>query len=205
MDYMEVIRKRRSIRKFKDTPVPQNVIDDILESARLAPSGGNSQNWMFGVVTDKEVIRQLSDIAGKQEWITTAPLVIAVCADLSWEIAGYYDSDFGVAINRKRFTPQFVSYLQEYPGQKAVSLLLENGTVMVPGEHICLTAASHGLGSCWVGDLEVKKASEILNLPENYACAFLIPVGYPDMESIDIKRKDIAEITFHNKYGSKYY
>ena len=74
MDYMDVIRKRRSIWKFKDTPVPEEALRDILESARLAPSGGNSQNWLFGVINDKELIKELSKVAGPQTWIADSPI-----------------------------------------------------------------------------------------------------------------------------------
>ncbi|MBN2075332.1 MAG: nitroreductase family protein [Dehalococcoidales bacterium] len=205
MEYMEVIRKRRSIRKFRDTPVPKETIDDILESARLAPSGGNGQNWLFGVITDKEKIEELSVLAGNQRWIASAPLVIAVCAELNWKISDTPEDDYGLKINQDRFTSEFVHYLREYDDQAAVSLLFENGTVMIPGEHICLTAVDHGLGACWIGNLEIKQTSECLNLPADYACSYLIPIGYPDMEPVDIERKNISEVTFHNTYGSDYY
>ena len=201
MEYMDVVRKRRSIRKFKDAPVPEEAVNDILESARLSPSGGNSQNWLFGVITDKEVIRELAEDAGPQAWIAQTPLVIAVCAGITWKIGEQVEDDHGMKINKTRFTPELIQYLQDYPDQEAVAVLLENGTVMVPGEHICLTAASHGLGSCWIGDINVKKASEILRLPDTYACVFLILIGYPDMEPVEIPRRTREEITFFNRYG----
>jgi nitroreductase len=205
MEYMDVIRKRRSIRKFKDIPVPKQVIDDIIESARLAPSGGNAQNWLFGVITDKVLIKRLSGVAGPQTWISETPLIVAVCADIRWKLSEQSEDDHGMRINKIRFTPELIRYLSDYHDQESVAVLLENGTVMIPGEHICLTAANHGLGSCWIGDLDVKKASKILGLPDSYACTFLILVGYPDIEPVDIERKNISEVTFHNTYGSHYY
>ena len=200
---MDVIRKRRSIRKFKDTPVPEEALRDILESARLAPSGGNSQNWLFGVINDKELIKELSKVAGPQTWIADSPLVIAVCADLSWWTNKPTEDDHGIIINETRFTSDLIKYLQDYHDSEAVAALLENGTVMIPGEHICLTAVNHGLGSCWIGDLDVKKSSEILKLPGNYACLFLILIGYPDVKPGEIPRKSLNEITFYNRYGGQ--
>jgi len=202
MEYMDVIRKRRSIRKFKDTPVREKALNDILESARLAPSGHNGQRWMFGVVTDKKTIKQLSIAAGKQEWIATAPLVIALCAELGAELRNVPDDDFGLTIYKNWYTPELVKCLRDFPDQRSVNLLFNNSQVRVPGEHICLTAANHGLGSCWVGNLDIHKASEILGLPENYCCFFLIVIGYPDMEPFPVERKSLAEITFRNKFGS---
>lgn len=204
MEYLDVIKKRRSIRKFKDTPVPGHIVDDLIKSARLAPSGGNGQGWMFGVVTDKTVIKQLSQAAGNQEWIATAPLVIALCADLETSLSSLPEDDFTLVVNKERFTAEFIKYLQEYPDQRAVSLLFANGVPMIPGEHIFLTAVNHGLSACWVGYLDINKASEILNLPDEYSCFYLMPVGYEAEEPRPVARKSISEITFLNSFENEY-
>ncbi|MBN2238576.1 MAG: nitroreductase family protein [Dehalococcoidales bacterium] len=201
MDFMETVRKRRSVRKFKDRPVPDDVIDDILESARLAPSGGNGQGWLFGVITDKAEIRQLAKVAGNQEWIADAPLVIALCAEVSFNLQELPEDDFTLEVNRERFTPEFIDYLREYPDQRPVARLFMNPAPMIPGEHMFLTAVHHGLGACWVGYLDTQKASEILGLPDDYTCFFLMPVGYPDEAPEDIYRKSTGEISFRNRYG----
>jgi nitroreductase len=205
MEYSEVINKRRSIRKFQNKPIPREIIDDLIESARIAPSGGNSQGWVFGVVTDPAIIKKLAQAAGNQMWITTAPLVIALCANVSWRLAPLPDDDFGLMVNNKRFTPEMIDYLKKYPDQRQVALVLANADSMIPGEHIALTAENHGLSSCWVGLLDIKEASRILNLPEKYACFYLLPIGYADEEPRNIKRKTIEEITFNNSFGNKYH
>lgn len=204
MDCFEAIKKRKSIRRFKDTPVADTIITDLVESARLAPSGGNGQGWMFGVVTDRNIIKQLSQAAGNQEWIATAPLVFALCGELDENLQELPDDDFSLIVNKDRFTPEFIRYLQEYPDQRAVSLIFNNDAPSIPGEHIFLTAVEKGLGACWVGFLDINKASDILNLPENYACLYLMPVGYPDEEPGPVERKSVSEITFLNTYGKKY-
>ena len=204
MDVLEVIRKRRSVRSFKETPVPDNIVDDLLESARLAPSGGNGQGWMFGVVTDKNIIKKLAKAAGNQEWIATAPLVIALCAGLDEGLSGLSEDDFSLIVNKERFTPEFIKYLQEYPDKRAVSLLSTNSVPIIPGEHIFLTAVSYGLSACWVGFLDIKKASQILNLPEEYVCLFLMPIGYKAEEPGLIERKSIPDIAFVNSFERKY-
>jgi len=204
MDFFEVIKKRRSVRKFKNTPVSKEIIDDLIESARLAPSGGNGQGWLFGVVTDPAIIKKLARAAGNQEWIASAPLVIALCAELSEELRSLPEDDFGLVVNKERFTPEFIKYLQDYPDQKAVSLLFNNSVPMIPGEHIFLTAVNHGLSACWVGFLDTKKASNILNLPDNYVCLFLMPTGYQAEEPGPIERKKISDIAFVNSYEQKY-
>ena len=204
MEFFEVIKQRRSARKFKDTTISKEIIDNLLESARLAPSGGNGQGWLFGVVTDKKIIKRLSRAAGNQAWIATAPLVIALCAELGDELSGLPEDDFSLIVNKERFTPELIKYLQDYPDQKAVSLLFYNSVPMIPGEHIFLSAVNHGLCACWVGFLDIKKASNILNLPDKYVCLFLMPVGYKAEEPAPIERKKISDIAFTNSFEEKY-
>lgn len=77
LEFTEVIRKRRSIRRYKPDPVPQDVLTEILESARLAPSAGNRQPWHFIIVKDAETKRRLAI----SPWAAEAPVVIVACAD----------------------------------------------------------------------------------------------------------------------------
>ena len=93
MEFDELIKKRQSIRKYKDTPVPKELIIEILEAARIAPSGGNRQPWHFIVVQDKETIKKL---AGRQEWASTAPVMILGLVDKRQQ-ASYYYNDMGIA------------------------------------------------------------------------------------------------------------
>jgi len=93
MEFDELIRKRQSIRKYKQTPVPKDMIIQILEAARIAPSGGNRQPWHFIVVQNKETIKKL---AGRQEWAATAPVMILGLVDKRQQ-ASYYYNDMGVA------------------------------------------------------------------------------------------------------------
>lgn len=77
MDFMEVIKKRRSIRRYRPDPIPDEVLNQILEAARLAPSGGHRQPWHFIVVKDPETKRKL----GIAEWVSEAPIVVVGCTD----------------------------------------------------------------------------------------------------------------------------
>jgi len=83
----EAIKNRRSIRKFASDDVPNEIIMQLLEAARLAPSGGysggNSQPWRFLVVRDKEHKQELSRICRNQPFIQRAPVVIACFGHLN--------------------------------------------------------------------------------------------------------------------------
>ncbi len=78
MEFMEVVRERRSIRRFRPDPVPPEKIEAILEAARLAPSWANGQCTSFLVVTDPRVKHELA-LAGN-DWIERAPVVVVACA-----------------------------------------------------------------------------------------------------------------------------
>ena len=147
MELMDAIKKRVSSRSFTDKPVPDEIIAEMLESARLVPSGGNGQNHIFGVVKDKELITELARAAGGQMWIATAPVVFALCADISWDIAAQPEDDFGLAVNNLRFGEAFIRYMNRYPDRKAVMKLFDNGVPCLGAEHIFLTAVSHGLSA----------------------------------------------------------
>jgi len=81
MEFMDVIRKRRSIRKYKPDPVPDEEIRYILEAARLAPSWANTQCWHFVVVTDPAVKERIGQAGNGNKWMAKAPVLIVVCAD----------------------------------------------------------------------------------------------------------------------------
>ena len=200
MTVFEAITKRRSVRNFKNTPISSGVIDEILESARLAPTGGNTQNHIFGVITDNNLKTQLAQAAGNQMWIASAPVIIAGCADISWDIANQSEDDFGLIVNYLRFGKDFVKFMKEYPDRRACMKLWHNGSPCIAMEHMVLTAVSHGLSACFIGYLDVDKASEVLNLPKDLICLFLLPVGFADEIPNDKKLKSIEDISFYDKW-----
>jgi len=80
MDVFEAVSKRRSIRKYKDTEVEDEKLQDILEVARIAPSAANRQEWKFIVVKDKESREKLAEAANNQTFVAEAPVIIVACS-----------------------------------------------------------------------------------------------------------------------------
>ena len=93
MEFSEVVKKRRSIRKYKDAPVPKEAILKVLEAARIAPSAGHRQPWHFIVVQDKGTIEKL---AGRSKWAAEAPAMIVGLADPKAS-PSWCDNDVGIA------------------------------------------------------------------------------------------------------------
>ena len=80
---IEVIRKRRSVRRFESKPIPEEVIREILDCARLAPTAINIQPWLFGAVTDSDLKREIANITDHGKFIKDCAVCFAVFADSS--------------------------------------------------------------------------------------------------------------------------
>ncbi len=80
MDVKEAIRSRRTIRNFKDEPVPDNVLVEVLETANWSPSPVNSQPWRFVVIKEKETLKKLTENAKYGSHLIDAPMALAVVA-----------------------------------------------------------------------------------------------------------------------------
>jgi nitroreductase len=78
MDIIDVIKARRSTRKYKDRPIPAEVLDDILDCARLAPTAINIQPWLIGCVTDKTLLERLANLADHGRFIRDSAACFAV-------------------------------------------------------------------------------------------------------------------------------
>lgn len=80
MDVYEAIKTRKSVRSFKNADVHEEILERLLEAARLAPSANNSQEWRFVVVRDAETRKTLAVKACKQSFMAEAPIILACCA-----------------------------------------------------------------------------------------------------------------------------
>lgn len=77
----DLIARRYSCRSYTDTPVDPAMVDELIDTARMAPSAKNFQEWRFVVVDERDRINELTDKAGSQPWWRSAPVMIVVCAE----------------------------------------------------------------------------------------------------------------------------
>lgn len=197
---MTVFKSRVSCRNFTNKEIPKSIIDEMLESARLSPSGGNGQNWVFGIIKDRDIIDRLSVSAGNQDWIKSATLVIALCTRIDYDLNDVPDDDFGLIVNQTRYGKEFIQYMNQYPDRKMANVFWNNANTLIPGEHMLLTAAQYGISGCFVGYMDILSASTILDLPEDMVCLYLLPLGYPAEDLIPPKKKKMEEIVFYDKW-----
>ena len=147
----ENIMSRKSVRKFLDEPVPNDVLESVLKAGMAAPSAMNRQPWAIEVVNDKEILNGLSAMLpyGRLE---TAPVAIIVCGDMSKTLEG--DArDFWVI---------------------DCSMMAEN--ILLAAHSHGLGAVFTG---AWPTKERGDKVKEYLGMPENYEVLGVIPMGYP--------------------------
>jgi len=190
MEVLEAIKTRRSIRKYKTTPVDDKTVEIVLEAARWAPSWANRQCWRFIVVRDNKIKAELALTLGKferdgvlvdnpsVEAIKSAPVVIVACAELGK--SGY---ELG-----KLATDKGDWYMFD------VALAMQN---------LALTAHSLGSATVHVGAVDAKQAASILQVPEGFCVVEMTPLGYPDQERNPRPRKELSEIVFYDSYGRR--
>ncbi len=182
MDLMEAIKGRRSLRKYKPDPIPEEVLHQVLEAVRWAPSWNNTQCWEIIVVKDpeakSEVLKAMTKPNPAHSAIIEAPILIVLCGKKA--ISGYYRG--------KPVTG------------KGDWLMFDTGLAM---QTLCLAAHGLGLGTVVVGMFDHQKAGEILGVPEDVEVVAMTPLGYPASGSTGPKRKEISEFVFYEKYGRR--
>jgi nitroreductase len=194
----EAIEQRRSIRKFKSDPVPNEVITALLDAARLAPSGSNAQPWRFKIVKDSETKNKLAEAAYNQSFIAQAPVVFVCCADivgyLNGVVSGLQDlgrigavEDRIVKIILER-TDKMKSISIDQFGQRIAF------NVAIAIEHIVLRALDFGLGTCWIRLMDEQAIRAIFGWSDTIFVVALLPIGYPDEAPAPRKRRTIEEI-----------
>lgn len=153
MEFWDVIEGRRSVRDFRgEVDVPPETVVRILQAAIMAPSAGNRQPWHFYVVRRADLREGLAAAAYGQQFIAEAPVTIVVCADAEHSAERY--------------------------GQRGRDLYCLQDTA-VAAEHILLAAVDAGLGGCWVGAFDERRAARVLGLPHRHRPVAILPIGKP--------------------------
>jgi nitroreductase len=189
---LDLLRKRSSVRDFKDKEIPQDVINAILEAGRLSPSGGNEQAWKFGVITDRNLIEQISEAAYNQTWIKSSPLLIVLCTTIVEDERGARE------IQKRRF-PKHSEAITNMDKNLYSALNSEEHQTKIPGTHMILQAMEYGIYSTWISYFNVDKVSKLLRLPKLIIPSEIIAFGYPNIEPDSSMKKDKDEIVFYNK------
>ena len=173
-DGLNLIRGRRSVRKFSNAPISEEHVNEILEIGISAPSAGNRQPWRVVVVRTKEMKNRLAEAALDQMFIATADVVLAVCM-VPEESAERY-------------------------GDRGRTLYSIQDTAAMT-QNILLAAHIFGYGAVWIGAFDEKAVTSVLNIPKEMRPVSLIPIG--GLEGplpAQRKRRPISEIRIDEKF-----
>ncbi len=181
MEFTQTIERRRSIRKFKEDQITDEMIEQLLTAARLAPSGSNIQPARFVVVKDP-AMRERLGTSTPYKFITRAPVIFVCCADRA--SLATRNRRVGELLETGAFTDVEAdsANLQAYVTAPMDDLAAEaylsmNAAIAI--EHLVLRAVDLGLGSCWIGRFDKEKVRGILELGDDTILVALLPVGYP--------------------------
>ncbi len=205
MDLFDAIQGRKSIRRFKQTPVSDEDMNKILDAGRLAPSANNTQPWSFIVIKDRAILKKMADAVRemvdrmipfaeneKQSqrlaayksnyyiFFENAPVCIVVLMEA-------YDASSDRLLKKMGYSADDVRRLRPLPGLQSMAAAIEN---------ILLACHALGYGACWMtGPLVAQESFEkILGFGKEQTAVALIPVGLPDEDPPARSRKPLEEI-----------
>lgn len=169
MNYEELLIKRRSIRNYEDKAVSSDVIKQVIKESTYAPSSGNEQPWKFIVVNDKTLMKKISDEAKKN---------ILKRIELNPDD---YAKKYEKMLSNERYhifynAPSVVFIL----GEKNLKNVKIN--CALAASYFMMSAASRGLGTCWINFATVIQSPELLNqlgITKNHDIVAPITIGYP--------------------------
>ncbi|MEA3378587.1 MAG: nitroreductase family protein [Nanoarchaeota archaeon] len=176
MELKDSILGRRSIRRYKTKPVPVEVLGDILDIARFAPSAGNLQNWQFVIVKDSVKKKEIASACLEQNWMMQAPVLIVIC-------------------NKYEKVKKLYGKLGKMFSIQDCAIVAAN---------IMLLAKDHSLDTCWVGAFDNEAIQRILELPDSVDPEIILALGYSnDAKHDKHKRKELKELVYFEKWGNK--
>lgn len=176
MDVKDAIKARRSIRRFKEEEIPNDVITELTEAANLAPSGTNAQPTRLFFIRNENLKQKLEEEgAFDQDFVHKAPLIIIFCGDPS-------------SYKTANFTKLLI-------GREEKRTLRD---VTIASSFVVLRATELGLSTCWVGLIKPEVIKKVLDIPEDYMIPFVLCVGKPDEKPGPRIRKSADEIVLGN-------
>ena len=180
MEFAELVKNRRSVRKYRENPVSVNVIQEIIKEGTLAPNAGNEQPWKFIIITNKAMMSRISD-EGKKNILAR---IASNPNDYAKKYRGMLENDaFNIFYN----APCLVLILgSTHLKNLYVDCALAAGYLM-------MAATSRGLGTCWVNfatEIQDPGLKQELGIPEDCTIVAPIALGYPEKIPAAPKRKD---------------
>jgi nitroreductase len=210
-DFLNLLKTRRSMRRFRRDSIPDEYIEKMIEAARWAPSGANAQPWEFIIVKDPETRERIAQLllrVHQEEHYCVEQTRIEELRhneflSMPKELYGFKDAPVLIVVCGDRRTLQASSLPSRFIGTEGGggdATYLKNMANPVMLMH--LAAVSCGLGAQWlsVEDPFEKPVKEILNVPDELEIHTIVPIGYPAYEPPAPYRRKLEEVVHYEKY-----
>ncbi|USG67621.1 oxygen-insensitive NADPH nitroreductase [Brevibacillus ruminantium] len=177
-----LIQSHRSIRRYTDEPIGEEVLADVLACAQWAPSSHNVQAYSVIVVRSEEKKRELAQLCGSQKWVERCPVFLVFIAD-------FYRLKQACEMNGTKLAADEVE-----------NLLVAAVDTALAAENVLLAARSHGLGGVMIGGIRNKpqEVARLLNLPPLTTPIMGMCLGYPDQD-VEQKPRLPKRAVFHDE------
>ena len=175
---MSILATRRSIRKYLNKDVSNELIEKIILEAMEAPSSRNLQPWKYLVVRDKEKQKEIVKLDNNQEWMLEAPIFIVCLGDAS--------TRFDDITN--------VMFDDDAPDWPFKQIIRDMGIGIT---YLSLAIEQNGLGSCWTGWYDQKQMKQLLDVPNHLFVAGILSVGYPAETPPKRPRKQLRDVIMY--------
>ena len=209
-DLLRLMKTRRSIRRYEEEDVSDELLEKLIEAARWSPSGDNGQPWRFIIVRDPETKKALAKIAaeGSGRRFTAEYLT----GRMQERFEGLKDPDKREKAFRKLTSGEVSAFLANAPVIIVVCAKLDVWDVLIDSamatQNMLLMAHSLGLGSCVVvapvsdmrDDIKVMK---LLKIPPGYKVAAPVAIGYPQERPNPRPRLSLEEIIFYEEFNRR--
>jgi len=213
-ELIDALMTTRSMRRLHDTPVDDSIIESVLTAAVQAPSGGNIQPYQFLVVTDPELKASVGEWYLKS-WERYEPAVAKVTpapptpeAEASYrrnkQVSDELAHNFGnVPVQVFVLTPQISMAVSDDEGEMDVGPVW--ASVYPAVQNLMLAARAYGLGTTLTTVIRVyeDEVRELLGVPDRYAIAAVVPIGYPKGKWGVARRRPASSITNWNQFGNR--
>ncbi|AXF55731.1 oxygen-insensitive NADPH nitroreductase [Salicibibacter kimchii] len=186
----DLIQTHQSIRKFKDTEVSEDIVTDLVESARWAPTSHHVQAYTMIRVRDQEKRDAISEVAANQKYVRESPLFLVFVADWHKHV-----------INSEKHDA-------DYQLEETENVLVGAVDVALAAENVLLTARSYGLGGVMIGGVrnDLYRVAELLELPKHTFPVMGLCLGYPDQDPGQKPRFPKPMILHEDRYqGERYH
>jgi nitroreductase len=182
---IDILLKHKTIRKYKDQPVEDDLLTKILEAGCRASTTGNMQVYSIVVARDPGMKEQLSPCHFNQQMVKNAPVVLTFCADFN---------RFNKWCRLNNAEPGYDNFL---------SFVTAAIDALLVAQNVCVAAESEGLGICYLGTTTylAEKIIEILNLPKGVVPVTTVTLGWPDENPEQIDRLPLSGIVHYEQYS----